>query len=176
MSLKLIITGHAGHGKDTACEYLKDTYKLNFESSSRILLKEVIYPALKDKYGYESPEQCYVDRIFHRSEWFNLLAAYNNPDLTRLARIIFDKYDIYCGLRNAKELAAIKRAGLVDYVVWIDSSYRVPFESRESMTISKLDCDYVVKNNTDLETLYFNLDEMMATLTKSLIRGRNVPE
>lgn len=167
--MKLIITGYAGHGKDTACEYLRDKYGLSFESSSRVLLEEVIYPKLKDKYGYKDKEECYLDRVNHRAEWFDLLKEFNNPDLTALAKIIFSKYDIYCGLRNCEELHAIKKAGLVDKVIWIDAIDRVPEEPTSSITITEDDANFIVYNKHDLEAFYRNLDGLVKLL--GIVKG-----
>ena len=115
----LIVTGLAGHGKDTVCEILRDRYGYSFESSSRILLKEVIFPSLKDKYGYANEDECYQDRVNHRAEWFELLKDYNKDDKARLGKLIFSQFNIYCGLRNIDELEALLEEGVVDFVMWV---------------------------------------------------------
>ena len=160
---KLIITGHARHGKDTVCEYIRDRYQLSFISSSYILLEEVIYPALKEKYNYSTKEECYEDRVNHRSEWFNLLVAYNTPDLSALGRVIFNKADIYCGLRNINEFESLKNDFQV-LTIWVDSSKRLPPEDNSSMTILSEDCDYVLDNNGVLADLYINIDNLLSTI------------
>lgn len=161
--INIVITGYAQHGKDTACEYLRDEYGFNFESSSRILLKEVIMPALKEKYGYASEDECYADRVNHRAEWFELLAAYNTPDKTKLGQLIFSQYDIYCGIRSHEELAALKNLyGDKLLVIWISASVRTgTAEPADSMTITRSQVDYVVYNDGDLEDLHESLDRMV---------------
>lgn len=151
---KLIITGYARHGKDTLCEILRDRHGFSFESSSQIANEEVIYPVLAPKYGYNSLEECYADRVNHRDEWFNLICEYNKPDLARLGRKIFEKYDIYCGLRNRYELTAMKIGWMYNFVIWVDAEERLQtVEDSSSMTIKRSDADIVIKNNGDLNDL-----------------------
>lgn len=159
--MNIVVTGFAGHGKDTACQILNDTFGFTFESSSRAALKEVIYPALKDLYGYTSEEECFQDRVNHRKEWFNLIAEYNKDDLTKLGKLIFSKSQIYCGLRNIMELTALKHAGLVDLVIWVDARIRLhTLESYESITINPGDADIIVDNNGTEVDLANNLDKI----------------
>ena len=164
--MKLIVTGYAQHGKDTVCEILRDKYGFSFESSSRILLDEVIFPVLAPKYGYASKDECFADRINHRQEWFDLLVAYNTPNSSRLGALIFSKYDIYCGLRNRNELLAMKEAGLFDYLVWVDAKERTrTTEPSTSMTIiPELDADFVLDNNGSKTELVGNIAVMVGYL------------
>ena len=64
--MNIVITGHARHGKDTVCEYLRDNHGLSFVSYSRICLKKVVFPVLRKRYGYRSLDDCYADRVNHR--------------------------------------------------------------------------------------------------------------
>jgi len=106
---KLIVMGHARHGKDTVCEILRDVHGYSFKSSSEFCAELFIYDRLKNKYKYPDFETCYKDRHNHRTEWFNLIHDYCSKDLARLGRQIFSKYDIYCGIRNCWEFKAMKR-------------------------------------------------------------------
>jgi dephospho-CoA kinase len=162
---KLLVIGHAGHGKDTVCNILHG-YGWTFQSSSRILLHELIFPALKDKYGYADSEQCFIDRINHRQEWFELLAEYNKDDAARMGKLIFSKYDIYCGLRNVLEYNAMLEEGLFDYCIWVDASKRLPPEPKESMQLTKYAADYLLDNNRDLQWLRMQIDSMVYKIRK----------
>ena len=144
---RLVVIGHAGHGKDTVCELIAELYSLKFISSSMAALDAVIYPALKDKYGYTSKEECFADRINHRTEWHELIKEYNAEDKTRLGRLIFSNADIYCGLRNKDELRALKQALLVDFVIWVDGSHRLPDEPISSFNITAGASDFMIDNN-----------------------------
>lgn len=169
--VKLLVIGQAHHGKDTACELLRDWFGLNFQSSSMFCLKHIIYPALRDKYLYLSEEECYADRINHRAEWFDLIKAYNEGDNTRLARGILQESDIYCGLRSKKELHACKNAQLFDAVIWIDGSERVSPEDSSSCTVEPWMADYVVDNNGTVENLEKNLRDVMSCIMSAVELG-----
>lgn len=168
MNKKYIITGHARSGKDTVCDILRLLTNLTFISSSYILLDEVIYPVLKDKYGYKTRDECYERRGEVRNEWFDLLVDYNKDDLARLGKLIFNKADIYCGLRNINELKAMRKIpGLIDKVIWVDASNRIPPEDISSCTITADDCDYILDNNivdNDLIQLHRNIKQMVIDL------------
>lgn len=153
--MKLLITGHGRHGKDSVCDILSDTYGLTFESSSHFLLERWVWLYLLTNYGlsYPNAEACYADRGNHREEWFKAIVAYNTPDLTRLARNLYARHDIYCGMRNIAEFNAVKEAGLFDLAIWVDASKRLPAEPDSSMTITADDCDVVLDNNGTLAQL-----------------------
>jgi hypothetical protein len=116
-NMKLLVIGHGRHGKDTVSEILNEKYDLSFESSSRFCSKLFIFNELKDKFGYETEEQCYADRHSHRELWYNMICEYNQNDPSRLGREIFKEHDIYCGLRNKREFHAIKNNNAVDFSI-----------------------------------------------------------
>jgi hypothetical protein len=158
---RLMVCGYGRHGKDTACELLKPW---KFVSSSMFVARVAVYPILKDRYGYESLEQCYDDRANHRSEWHELISEYNKNDLSRLAYNLYVKYDIYCGIRCEKEFAAVKAAGLFHLSIWIDASKRLPAEGKDSCTVTKGMCDIVIQNNTTLEHFEEKINSLKACL------------
>ena len=130
--MKVLILGKANHGKDTVAELLHKIYGLKFSSSSMFVLEKVIYPALKDKYGYTSEQECYEDRVNHRKEWHDLIHEYNSPDLTKLTRELLEQNDIYVGLRNMSEYLYTRH--LYDLILWVDADQRVPADD-ESLSI-----------------------------------------
>jgi dephospho-CoA kinase len=150
--MKIMIMGHKGHGKDTVCELLEE-HGYSFASSSEFMCENVVYPALKEKYNYESPEQCHADRGAHREEWYQLIAEFNTPDKTALAQAIYADHDIYCGIRHIEEFSAIKTAKIFDYAVWVDASDRLPAEDESSCTVTAEMADFVIDNNGDLNAL-----------------------
>src|SRR5574343_364413 len=77
---KIIIVGHAQHGKNTVAELLLKKTGISFNSSSCICLDKFISEQFKATYNYKSKEACFNDRVNNRTEWFNLIAAYNYPD------------------------------------------------------------------------------------------------
>ena len=165
--LKLLVIGHGRHGKDTACELLRDHYNYTFESSSQFCSRLFIYDMLKDKYGYVSEEECYADRHSHRVEWYNAICAYNEKDAATLGRAIFSEFDIYCGLRNRREYFAMKNTGVFDYCIWVDRGMHLQAESPESMSLEQWMADFTIDNNGTLEDLKFNIDELLKYLEKT---------
>lgn len=159
--MKLMIIGHARHGKDTVCEILHDQYGLTFQSSSDAACQLFIYNLLRDAHGYSTIEECFNDRVNHRDTWYRLISEYCADDKTALARAIFANHSVYCGSRNADEFAAVKAAGLFDYCVWVDASQRHPAEPASSCSLSRADADFVLDNNGTLEELQANIAHMI---------------
>jgi hypothetical protein len=163
---KLLIIGHARHGKDTVCEILRDDYGLTFESSSKFCSKLFIHDMLKDKYGYNNEEECYADRHNHRTEWYNAICEYNIPDPSRLGRAILKEYNIYCGLRNKKEYHALNNIKAFDFAIWVDRSDILPLEDKTSMTLEPWMADFTIDNNGSMEDLKFNIKQLISNLYK----------
>ena len=165
--VKLLVIGYARHGKDLACEYLSWTYGLKFVSSSRFICEKAVFPVLREKYGYKTVEECFDDRAVHRAEWFDLISEYNTPDKSRLGREILEKYDIYCGLRNAEEWEALKAAKVFDYVLWIDASKRLETkEDTTSNTMLPQMADFIIDNNGSPGDMYEQLDALLEKIAK----------
>ena len=132
---KILVLGHARHGKDTVGEILRDRYGLTFESSSFFLAAKVVRPEMERRgITYGSLDECYADRVNHRALWREIIGEYNGKDPSLLARSILEVADMYVGMRTQREyVAAIP---LFDVIVWVDASGRgVPPEGRDSMTI-----------------------------------------
>lgn len=132
---KLLILGHARHGKDTFAELLHDRHGLTFHGSSLFAAEVAVRPHLA-RLGivYDTVEHCYADRHNHRAAWFDAITAYNSRDRARLAKEILDVADCYVGMRSADEYAASRH--LFDLVVWVDAARRgKPAEPRSSMSI-----------------------------------------
>ena len=142
--MKLLILGHARHGKDTAAEYWRERFGLSFKSSSLAASEIFIYDTLKDKYNYQNPEECFEDRVNHRKEWYDLIVAYNDGQC-RLTKDILRTNDCYVGMRSLKEYLLSQH--LFDLVIWIDASGRLPKEPVASMTIPMKVADIVIPNN-----------------------------
>ena len=189
---KVLILGHARHGKDTVAEILRDQYGLSFVSSSQFCAEHVVWPLVMDHekaYGhhvaagspgmsvdklmeelvmmqplYANAEDCFKDRGNFRHVWYSLIAAYCWPDKARLAREIFAENDIYVGIRNSREFHAVYNAGLADVVIWVDASERKEPESAASCTVEAWMAQFVIDNNGTLEELATNVHSLMAAL------------
>jgi dephospho-CoA kinase len=148
---KLLVLGNMRHGKDTLAELLRDNFGLRFISSSQAAADIFIYDDLKDKYGYKTPEECYLDRANHRKEWYDMICEYNKEDLARLAKGILKSADCYVGMRDRGEIDECMKQGLFDLIIWVDASERLPHEPADSFNIDKTCADIVIENNTTLE-------------------------
>lgn len=138
MSNKILILGHARAGKDTVASIFADLTGMTFCSSSWFVADKVIYPALKNKYGYISTEQCYLDRFNHRTEWKDLISEYNSQDKARLAKEILLTNDIYVGMRKLDEYLECLKQDIFDLIVYVtaeprlkedDVTMEIPFDS-----------------------------------------------
>lgn len=151
--MKLMIMGHGDHGKDRVAEMVCDELGLSYLGSSWAACEAYIFNSLKFPLGYRTPEECYEDRRNWRTLWGKLMAAYNSLDRARLGRYIYDRADIYVGVRRAEEFQAIKEARLFDIAVWVDASARKPPEPAASCTVTADLADYVLDNNGTLADL-----------------------
>ena len=164
--MKLLVIGHARHGKDTVCEILRDDFGLKFENSSVFCAKKFIYQILKAKYGYATYVECFNNRHNHRAEWFNLISDYCKDDAARLGKEIFAENDIYCGLRNKREFEAMQEQSVFDYCIWVDRSSVLPPESESSMNLEPGMADFIIDNNKDMDHLRIQLVGIMKSIFK----------
>lgn len=161
-SPKLIVCGYARSGKDTVCELLAK-HGYTFASSSKIANELVVYPVLKEKYGYQTLEECFADRLNHRQEWFELIKDFNTPELSRLGMLILSEVDIYCGLRRKEELRSLQRYTNA-LTVWVDAGDRKPIESSLSCTVDPKMADIILSNNKDMKALERNVQSLFEVL------------
>ena len=149
--MKLLIISGKRSGKDTLAEYWRDNFGLTFKSSSEAANEIFIFDKLKNKYGYKTLNECFEDRVNHRSEWYDLICEYNKDDKARLAKEILKISDCYVGMRDDKELQECELQQIFDLVIWVDASERVEDEGSDSMKITKEWADVIIENNDSLE-------------------------
>ena len=172
--MNICIIGHGNWGKDALAEYWRDKYNLSFQSSSAFANEKFIFDTLKNKYGYETPEECFNDRRNHREEWANLITAYNTPDKTKLARELLETSDAYIGMRDPDEVRASIEEELFDHIFWIDASKRLPPESKKSCGVEESMADTLIDNNGTLEEFYVNADEAWNKLITTELRKSSI--
>ena len=151
-TIKLLVLGHCRHGKDTFAEILNEEFGLKYQSSSQASADIFLYEALKDKYGYKTPEECFQDRVNHRAEWKQMICDYNKDDKAKLAKEILKNSDCYVGMRDRAEINECMKQGLFDIIVWVDASGRLPEEPASSFDIDKSCADIIIENNGTFET------------------------
>lgn len=151
--MKLLIIGHARHGKDTLAQMIHDLTGMTYKGSSEMAAEIFIYDALKDKYGYSSFRECFEDRVNHRKEWHDLICDYNKDDKARLAKEIMKRANIYVGMRSSAEIRECLTQGVFDYVIGVYDP-RKPHESKDSFSIDLFtDADFIIPNGGALEEL-----------------------
>lgn len=133
--INILIIGHGGHGKDTLAEVLHSLYGLSYKGSSQAASEIFIYDALKAKYGYRTPHECYADRVNHRAEWYDLICEYNSLDRARLAKTIMFDSNMYVGMRSNDEIEECIRQRIFDLVIGVYNP-RVPEEGKDSFNIN----------------------------------------
>ena len=155
-----MLMGYARHGKDSVLDLLRE---IGFTAinSSEYVNEHAVFPYLKDKYGYNTPEECFIDRVNHRAEWMQLINAYNTPDLARMSKGIFSECDIYAGIRNADEFKEAKRQKLFNYAIWVDASERMPPEPNDSCTVRPEMADLIIHNNGPLNILPYEVNRII---------------
>ncbi|MGR3498758.1 MAG: hypothetical protein ACU0E9_07690 [Limimaricola soesokkakensis] len=145
---KLLVIGHARHGKDTAAQLLADRLGLSWASSSEFVARKAIWPLVEDLGVWPDWRAAYADRDAHRELWFHAIAAYNCRPGPSLAAQLLDAHDIYTGMRKRAELDRSRR--LFDLVIWVDRSAWLPPEPGASMELTADDADLVIDNGGDL--------------------------
>lgn len=162
---KILLIGHKRHGKDTTAEFIQKYFGYTFKSSSIAACEIFLFDALKDKYGYKTPVECFEDRDDKRAEWHDLIWAYNENDPARLGREIMKKNDIYVGMRNDIECEACVKEGMFDLVIGVFDP-RKPLEPYSSFKIDIWkQSNLVIPNAGTLEDLENNVRKL-----KSLFR------
>jgi len=165
--MKILILGNARHGKDTLAERLNEHFGMTFKSSSEMAMETFIFDEIADKYGYSTMQQCFEDRVNHRSLWYKMICGYNKEDKARLSKDILQKYDCYVGMRDLEEFEASRF--LFDVIIWVDATDRLG--SDENTNKIPMDvADMIITNNgtfEELDTKSKILGNMLFTLTKN---------
>jgi hypothetical protein len=155
--MKLLLIGHAEHGKDTVAEMLAEMHGITYRSSSEMANEIFIFEALKGKYGYQTKEECFKDRKSKRKEWHDLICEYNANDKARLAKDILAHADMYIGMRSNVEIQECQRQGLFDLILGVFDP-RKPLEPKESFDIDFwVMPDIIIPNSSSLEDLWSRL-------------------
>jgi len=83
-------------------------------------------------------------------EWYDAIRDFNKEDESKLSAAIFNKYDMYVGIRSRVEFLAARH--LSDLSIWVEASTRVP-QVDPTCKILSTDCDIIIDNNGTEEEL-----------------------
>lgn len=160
---KLLIIGHARHGKDTVAKIITELTGMKFISSSEAALG-AIWPSLQAIKKYKSKKHAFEDRVSEQNRliWKSLITLYNTPDKSTLARKVLEDSDIYVGMRCAEEYAKTKE--LFDHVIWVDATGRVKHEDPSMGICYQANSMYLLNNNEELEDLELSVKELIEKL------------
>lgn len=157
MKPRICIIGHARHGKDTVAEIIHKHTGLTFLSSSMASAQIFIYDLLKAKYGYQTFEECFQDRMNHRKEWHDLICEFNKDDPSRLARHIMAISDIYVGMRSNLEIQECKQHKTFNLVIGVFDPSK-PLEPNDSFDIDIWkESDFIMIAQKDMKKLEYNV-------------------
>lgn len=166
---KILILGYARHGKDTFANYLSSLIDVKLMSSSKFANESIIYPWFKERFPgyYTDADACFADRGNWRPQWHKLIADYNTPDRTRLARKILQLNDGYIGMRCIHEVKACLEAKLFQRVYWVDASRREPKEDSRSNSVHyDSSCMIKVDNNGTEDDLLYSTFAIISHIEK----------
>lgn len=203
---RLMVMGHARHGKDTVCSIMEELYGLQWRSSSAMCAEKVICEIIQGEDGTENTmrrdfleslpevmrekmledirkyrhlwdehvnrtrrikelpnfvEWTFDMRVDFRELWYQAIRWYNWEDPTQLIREIMDVYDCYCGIRDARELTACWNSGLLDDIIWVDASKRMPAESPDSISVQPWHATLHLDNNHSVDQLRTAIVQLM---------------
>lgn len=140
---RVMFVGHSGAGKDTACRLLAELTHLRFAGTTSDFLAKYVAARLG-----VTVDQAYRTRHANRNLWHRVGNEIRRRDPGLLVRESLQDAEITGGVRGREELAACRREGLVDLVVWVAND-RVPRSS--TVTFAEADCDAVVANHGSLD-------------------------
>jgi hypothetical protein len=154
-------------GKDYAAEYLNKHLGLTFESSSYFACQRFLFPQYGDQYGYVNADEMFLDRHNggNRRLWYGWISEINREDPCTLSEAMFDNFNIYVGLRNYRELLAMKEKYPDDLLsIWIDASERIEPEDSTSCTVTAEMCDFTILNNGTIAEYENKLQKLIGLL------------
>jgi hypothetical protein len=146
---RILVVGPSRAGKDTACAYLAQVTRLRFAGTTSVYLARHVAARLG------VPEQeAYRTRHRDRNLWHRVGNEIRRRDPGLLVRESLAHAEIAGGVRGLEEIAACRREGLVDLIVWVAND-RVGRDS--TVTFGERDCDVVVPNHWGLEEFHNRL-------------------
>lgn len=170
--MKILILGDMRSGKDTLGELLNKHFGMTFKSSSEMAMELFIFDEIAEQFGYSTMEQCFEDRVNHRTLWYKMICGYNKNDRARLAKDILEAYDCYVGMRDLEEFEASKH--LFDVIIWVDASKRLVTDENTNK-IPMGAADMIITNNGTFED-FDNKSKALGNMLFTLVENGTLPK
>jgi len=147
--MKIAISGPGGCGKDTAAELISRNWGLVYNHSTSYQAKDFVFRHMFIQLGikFDSAEECYHQRRYHREIWAACIDDYNRIDAAKLYREHLESgQQILTGIRKLREFLACKSEKLFDLSIWIE---RPNFTSTDTtQEYGPEQCDFILYNDT----------------------------
>ena len=170
--MKILILGDMRSGKDTLGELLNKYFGMTFKSSSEMAMELFIFDEIAEQFNYSTMEQCFEDRVNHRTLWYKMICGYNKEDKARLTKDILKVYDCYVGMRDLEEFKASK--DLFDVIIWVDASKRLVTDENTNK-IPMDAADMVITNNGTFEE-FDNKSKALGDMLFTLVENGTLPK
>lgn len=143
--IKILVCGHAQHGKDTFASLLAEELNLKYSPVTQIFIKDH-FEEINNAIGgvYTSAKWLYKYRSLHRDVLFDMISIYNKEDAGRFVKEVLSVADFYVGLRAKREYEATKH--LFDYKFWAYNRHKPVESSRSNELVS--DEEFVMVDNS----------------------------
>lgn len=111
--MKLIVNGHAQHGKDYLSDLLAKELGMRKLNASMFFSETVMLRAFPGQ--WTCVEDCYLDRVNHRALWYQMMR------MGDWQKRLMEISDIFCGHRNISEHVEMSFGSSEPYLrVWVE--------------------------------------------------------
>lgn len=165
MKFKFYVVGMTQHGKDEVSSYLAKKLDLTFNNASMTAIDTFMWPVVRDSLDYKTQQEFYDNRHQHKVLMHELYGLFNRTNPSAFSEVVFEKGDIYNGIRHQEQIDKGMADGIATHVIWVDASERKDPETSDSFKLKYKDEYIWIDNNGTLEELHSKLDSLVAMLT-----------
>lgn len=155
---RILFVGHGRHGKDTACEVLaRATGWKNAGTTSIYLTPHVV--AEYQRLGlHHLVRDAYAHRHANRELWRRVGDEIRKDDPALLVKDALRVGPITGGCRGLPEIRAVRDESVVDLIVWVDASKRLPPDP--TVEFGPEWADVVVDNNGTEDAFRYKIQRL----------------
>lgn len=121
--MKILVVGHAQHGKDTVCEEIAAATGLDNAGTTSVYLARFVAErdGVSEAEAYANRRRSEADR----QKWRAIGDEIRATDPALLVRMAFAAGDVSGGCRGLPEIRAVRNEGIANLIVWVDAFPRV---------------------------------------------------